>query len=276
MISVISKKGEKGDTGANGSTGGKGDKGDKGDQGIQGIQGLKGDTGEQGIQGLKGDTGNTGEQGVQGIQGIQGETGAAGTNGTDGDKGDTGDTGPKGDTGNTGAAGSDAEVTKANVEAVLTGEISTHTHAGGSTTSKEYASFYLSGAGNTGLTSTEVTLTLNATDVNSDTNVFSLTSNVVTVDKAGDFEINVNVYLNNSSTSRTEYSMWIEKNGTEISGTRFASYQRGYDSGHSSGVNLITTLASGDELQIQCIRTDGTATAGYQDANGTRFNIKEM
>lgn len=39
-----------------------------------------------------------------------------------------GDNGTKGDTG---AAGSDASVTKVNVEAVLTGEITSHTHPGG-------------------------------------------------------------------------------------------------------------------------------------------------
>jgi hypothetical protein len=48
--------------------------------------------------------GPQGSQGTQGIQGIQGATGAA---------------------------GSDASVTKVNVEAVLTGEISSHTHAAG-------------------------------------------------------------------------------------------------------------------------------------------------
>ena len=146
----------------------------------------------------------------------------------------------------------------------------------GGGTSKEYASFYLSGAGATGLTSTEVTLTLNATSVNSNGSVFSLSANTVTVNKTGNFEINANVYLNNSSTSRTEYSMWIEKNGTEVAGTRFASYQRGYDSGMSSGVNFMVTVTSGDTFTIQCKRTDGNATAGYQDANGTRFNIKEL
>jgi hypothetical protein len=59
---------------------------------------------------------------------ISAMSGTPGPQGDPGPKGDTGDTGPKGDTG---APGSDASVTKANVEAVLTGEISTHTHPGG-------------------------------------------------------------------------------------------------------------------------------------------------
>lgn len=39
--------------------------------------------------------------------------------------------GIKGDKGDQGVPGSDASVTKSAVEAVLTGEISSHTHAGG-------------------------------------------------------------------------------------------------------------------------------------------------
>lgn len=68
---------------------------------LKGEKGEKGDTGAQGIQGPKGDTGEQGPQGPQGNMGIQG---------------------PKGDQGDPG------EVTKAAVEAVLTGDITTHTH----------------------------------------------------------------------------------------------------------------------------------------------------
>ena len=68
---------------------------------LKGEKGEKGDTGAQGIQGPKGDTGEQGPQGPQGNMGIQGPKGA---------KGDPG------------------EVTKAAVEAVLTGDITTHTH----------------------------------------------------------------------------------------------------------------------------------------------------
>lgn len=46
-----------------------------------------------------------------------------------GPKGDKGDTGDTGDVGPQGPAGSDATVTKLAVESVLTGEISSHSHA---------------------------------------------------------------------------------------------------------------------------------------------------
>lgn len=201
-------------------------------------------------QGLKLEVGEQGPQGIQGIQGIQGE------------KGDDG------------AVGSDANVTKANVEAVLTGEITSHTHPSSGGDSKAYGSFYLTTGGRTALSNTAVQLYLNTEGAK--TSELSLASNAVTVNKTGAFSIDVHVYLNNSSTARTEYSMWLRKNGTEIAGTRFASYQRGYDSGMSSGTSLIENLTSGDTIDIMCQRTDGSATAGYQDANGTRLNIKEI
>ena len=69
---------------------------------------------------IAGPRGLQGEIGPQGPQGIQGPDGATGPQGA---KGDTGDAGPQG------PAGSDATVTKSAVESVLTGEISSHSHA---------------------------------------------------------------------------------------------------------------------------------------------------
>ena len=135
-------KGEKGDTGAQGP---KGDTGPQGPKGDTGSQGPKGETGgipsikaaagahintpgtpTVTINGatftfdyLKGEKGEKGDTGAQGIQGPKGETGAQGPKG---EKGDTGATGAKGDKGDAG------EVTKAAVEAVLTGNITSHTH----------------------------------------------------------------------------------------------------------------------------------------------------
>lgn len=150
---LISLKGEKGETGP------------KGEQGEQGIQGIQGPQGEPGPQGPKGDTGSglnikgeldsesqlpqegvsgdawliagnlyvfVGENGnvesnpkwsnVGSIQGPAGPTGPKGKQGEPGPKGDPGEKGEKGD------PGSDASVTKQNVEAVLTGDITSHNH----------------------------------------------------------------------------------------------------------------------------------------------------
>lgn len=71
--------------------------------------GTIGPPGETGPQGPKGDTGPKGDQGLQGEQGLQGADGLQGPQGN---------------------PGSDATVTKSSVESVLTGEISSHSHAG--------------------------------------------------------------------------------------------------------------------------------------------------
>lgn len=74
------------------------------------------------IQGPAGPQGPVGPKGEQGEPGPKGEPGADGTPGAQGPKGDPGQKGEKGD------PGSDASVTKQNVEAVLTGDITSHNH----------------------------------------------------------------------------------------------------------------------------------------------------
>lgn len=71
---------------------------------------------------IQGPAGPTGPKGEQGEPGPKGEPGADGAPGIQGPKGDPGEKGEKGD------PGSDASVTKQNVEAVLTGDITSHNH----------------------------------------------------------------------------------------------------------------------------------------------------
>lgn len=161
-------QGEKGEQGVQGPVGPKGEQGEQGIQGIQGPQGEpgpqgpKGDTGS-GLnikgeldsesqlpqEGVSGDAwliaGNryvyVGENGnvesnpkwsnVGSIQGPAGPQGPVGPKGEQGDNGAPGIQGPKGDPGEKGEKGdpgSDASVTKQNVEAVLTGDITSHNH----------------------------------------------------------------------------------------------------------------------------------------------------
>lgn len=131
LISLKGEKGETGPKGDKGDTGEKGATGERGPQGLQGERGLQGDRGEKGEQGIQGPVGPKGEQGEQGIQGIQGPQGEPGPKGEPGADGAPGAQGPKGDPGQKGEKGdpgSDASVTKQNVEAVLTGDITSHNH----------------------------------------------------------------------------------------------------------------------------------------------------
>lgn len=158
----IGPKGEKGDQGEQGPQGPKGETGPQGPKGDTGSglnikgeldsesqlpqEGVSGDAwliagnlyvfvGENGnvesnpkwsnvgsIQGPAGPQGPVGPKGEQGEPGPKGEPGADGAPGIQGPKGDPGEKGEKGD------PGSDASVTKQNVEAVLTGDITSHNH----------------------------------------------------------------------------------------------------------------------------------------------------
>lgn len=158
----IGPKGEKGDQGERGPQGPQGQIGPQGPKGDTGSglnikgeldsesqlpqEGVSGDAwliagnlyvfvGENGnvesnpkwsnvgsIQGPAGPQGPVGPKGEQGEPGPKGEPGADGAPGIQGPKGDPGEKGEKGD------PGSDASVTKQNVEAVLTGDITSHNH----------------------------------------------------------------------------------------------------------------------------------------------------
>lgn len=158
----IGPKGEKGDQGERGPQGPQGQIGPQGPKGDTGSglnikgeldseaglpqEGVSGDAwlisgnlyvcvGENGnvvsnpkwsnvgsIQGPAGPQGPVGPKGEQGEPGPKGEPGADGAPGEQGPKGDPGEKGEKGD------PGSDASVTKQNVEAVLTGDITSHNH----------------------------------------------------------------------------------------------------------------------------------------------------
>ena len=161
-------QGERGLQGVQGEKGEQGIQGIQGPQGEPGPQGPKGDTGsglnikgeldsesqlpQEGVSGdawliagnlyvfvgengnvvsnpkwsnvgsIQGPVGPTGPKGEQGEPGPKGEPGANGAPGVQGPKGDPGQKGEKGD------PGSDASVTKQNVEAVLTGDITSHNH----------------------------------------------------------------------------------------------------------------------------------------------------
>lgn len=101
--------------------------GTPGDPGVDGSDGLSAYEIAVG-QGFEGDVNAwllslKGDNGSPGTPGNDGYTPIKGVDYFDGDQGD------KGDQGDPGLAGSDATVTKIAVETVLTGEISSHSHA---------------------------------------------------------------------------------------------------------------------------------------------------
>jgi len=131
LTGIQGPQGEVGPQGLPGADGAPGTQGPQGEQGLQGLPGNDGATGLPGADGAQGLPGNDGAPGTPGAKGDTGDTGLQGIQGIPGNNGADGATGPQGIQGIQGNPGSDASVTKANVEAVLTGEISSHSHAGG-------------------------------------------------------------------------------------------------------------------------------------------------
>ncbi len=276
-------QGPQGDTGATGATGAdstvpgpQGNTGDDGATGPQGTQGETGLTGDQGIQGVKGDTGDTGSQGIQGVAGDDGAigptgaTGPQGTAGAKGDKGDTGDTGSQGiqgvqgDTGSAGADGadgSDASVTKANVEAVLTGEISSHSHAGGDTFSMNMLQLTqqtMQQHDSTG----DLAIEWKQQDITNSNFTHSTTTNseVITCNTAGWLDIRFSIQYDQDDTARLTTEGYIEKNGirlTPFTGNR--SYYRGlaYSRWGTASETFYLQVAANDTLELHSGVADG-------------------
>jgi len=147
---------------------------------------------------------------------------------------------------------------------------------GNGATSTEYASFYLSTGGVTTVSSAETTLVINTEETNSDSDIFYLNNNQVTVNKTTDFMIIGDCYFNTGGSSRSEYTIWLERNGEDVLGTRSGIYERGYDSGSTGTFTIITSVTSGDVFQMRIQLTDGGATTGYQDNYGTRLTFIEV
>ena len=164
-------------------------------------------------------------------------------------------------------------------EEVLTWETDTsrwQPETGGGDASKEYATFYLSTGGVTGVGATEVTLVINETMITSDAGIFELASNQVTVNKTAVFLIRAHCGFDTASTNRSEYTFNIDKDGSPITAAISAIYTRGYSRGSSGFISIIYSVTSGDVFQLRIIQTAGAATGCYQEDYATRLTFIEL
>jgi hypothetical protein len=149
---------------------------------------------------------------------------------------------------------------------------------GASGATPAYASFYNSSAGNTNVTTTEQQATLNATLVNSDTGVFSLATDTVTVNKTADFKITYDLSIQQDSDagdSRSTIDMWIDIDTVEVSGSRCGFYTRGFSTKTSGSVTLITSITSGEDVTFAWQGGSGSDDLD-EVANYTRVTFEEM
>ena len=144
----------------------------------------------------------------------KGLPGADGADGAQGPQGDQGPQGIQGPAGADGADGSDANVTKANVEAVLTGEISSHTHAGGGGGGTTIEFFHVMDSKGAGQLTTGSMADLTGiwdTPVFEDSAAFSWngTTGVLTINKTCTLEITVHVSGYNNANNRNQLNVQI-------------------------------------------------------------------
>ena len=144
---------------------------------------------------------------------------------------------------------------------------------------KEYGSFHCYTGGATGIAGTATVLVLDRTKVNSNTSVFSLSSNELTVNKAGNYLIVANTSLVDPGTERTEYDFWLQVDTGSgfgnVTGAKALIYSRAYSTGSSGTVSIILPMAAGDKLRLQVLRSTGAGTVS-QENNSTSLIIREM
>lgn len=132
-----------------------------------------------------------------------------------------------------------------------------------------YADFYNSAA-YTGITTTASTLPLNTTRQSDP--AFALASNEITINTGGTYRIDLDLSLDESSTSDTTVDMWLELNGSEVAGTRARMF---HDNNMEEGGNhsmCILTVAASDLLRMRAQVVSGSSQTDTL-ANGTRFLI---
>jgi hypothetical protein len=157
---------------------------------------------------------------------------------------------------------------------------STETAAAGA--APEYADFYLVGAGFTGLGAGPVDAQIDTTRINSDTGIFTLASNEVTVNKTAVFKFTMEVAIHQATGgtgSSSSYAGYLTTDTgaghAEVPGTRSEDYVPNNQGGTLTAIAIIS-VTSGDKFKMAVVRTVGTASTVIQLSAGTRLTIEEM
>ncbi len=169
---------------------------------------------------------------------------------------------------------------KADVEAVLTGEISTHTHAGGGGgVTASPAAFELSGSHN--ITTTESTIPFDTEVFDPDTN-YSNASGEITVTAAGYYSVAVNVPINDDGsggTTRGRVFGFLQKDATTstwatVNHIRGQVYEREASGGTGFHAGGIVSLLANEVIRF---RVDVSSTVDVSTESGqASLNIHKI
>ncbi len=215
--------------------------GTPGPQGPQGIQGLPGTPGADGADGAQGPQGIQGAPGPQGAQGIQGATGPQGIQGA------TGATGPQGPSGADGQDG-----------LILSGSAAGNTPYWNGTSWVTGSSNIYNNGGNVGINNTSPNHKL---DVNG------------TMGVAGNFSVNTNKMMVNSTTGETTITNDLDKIGLQIGSNDSREIPNlklyGYSSDNDNGGGGLE-IGDGSVVGMRIYRTNDNnfrITTGYMGAS---------
>ena len=144
-----------------------------------------------------------------------------------------------------------AVVTKTAIEAALTGEISSHTHAGGGGASDNApACFRVSGSSNI-LNTADSQMVFDTTDV-SNAN-YSLATGTVTVTAAGTYFISYSIPMNEDGTAgatRSRGYSWVTDDSTAIPQSYNQGYLREASGGGGTSAGFVAVLGAGSEIEL--------------------------
>ena len=118
------------------------------------------------------------------------------------------------------------------------------------------------------------TVEMTATHVISGT--FSVVNGEISVSVAAptNFEITFSATALGLSATRSQVSAWLERNGTEVPGTRIELYCRITAMGATGGGQVYLQLADGDTVRIRCQRVAGGAISTR--ASGSRLAVRKL
>ena len=227
----------------------------------------------------QGPQGETGAIGPAGPQGIQGETGPAGPRGPQGEagpagpRGETGATGPQGETGATGPAGSSATIAVGTVTTLPSGSNATVTNSGTSSSAVFDFGIPQGGADFSNIpyfilskSSSQSISSYTTTKVTFDTlETYGCThsSGTITIPKSQAGVWFIGCQLTTDTTSNTQMSVYIYKNGNLLTYSRVRAVDV---TTYGGNVIVMDSTTSSATYEIRC-----NSSIGISIANQTKF-----
>lgn len=144
---------------------------------------------------------------------------------------------------------------------------------GGGATVEDFSAYNTSDT--TLFTASPTTMTLDATDVSDAP--YTLAADEVTIGTTGRYVISWSCSLDGhlGGAARTNAASVLQRNGTDIPGTKSEHYIRQANHGATGGGVKIMDITAGDVIRIQAQRDIGAGTV-RQVANGTRMTIRRI